>query len=106
MTFEGQVNETIGTHLMFEMEERKVETSGLLPLLSSIRGDDSTTTSENDNSETLAVTAAKPQKYTLKYDCSTENIIKMDTVNIRPKQEPEKEETDPTDDGATLAALF
>jgi hypothetical protein len=110
MTFEGEVDETLGTHLMFEIEERKVETTGLLPLLSSIRGgnnDEGENSSSNNNYEGGAL-SSKPQKYTLKYDCSTENIIKMDTVNIKPKEQPEpqQEEQNQKDDGSTLEALF
>lgn len=75
LTFEGAVDETIGTHLLFEVKEKVHDTKGLLPLLTSMR-------SEND--------APKQQKYTTEYFCSTENTIKMDTVSIRHKK-PEKE---------------
>ncbi|CAO3615200.1 unnamed protein product [Mucor hiemalis] len=74
MIFEGEVDETLGTHMIFEIEERKIETTGLLPLLSSIRADNEEATS-------------KQPKYTLKYACQTENIIKMDTVTLEPKRE-------------------
>lgn len=50
-----------------------METTGLLPLLSSIRADNEDATS-------------KQPKYTLKYACQTENIIKMDTVTLEPKR--------------------
>jgi hypothetical protein len=95
ITFEGEVDETLGTHMLFEIEERKVETSGLLPLLSSIRAD-------------KEETAQKP-KYTLKYDRSIENIIKMDTVILEPKPKetkPVTPENENEDYGATLEAIL
>lgn len=95
ITFEGEVDETLGTHLLFEIEERKVETTGLLPLLSSIRADKEDATQ-------------KQQKYTLKYDCSIENVIKMDTVYLEPKVEAPKTVVHETedDDGSTLTAIL
>lgn len=75
LTFEGAVDETIGTHLLFEIKEKVHDTKGLLPLLTSMRTDDD---------------APKQQKYSAEYFCSTENTIRMDTVAIRPK-EAEKE---------------
>ncbi|KAI8640501.1 hypothetical protein BD408DRAFT_369832 [Parasitella parasitica] len=70
LTFEGKVDETIGTHLLFEIKEKVHDTKGLLPLLTSMRTEDD---------------APKQQKFSLNYVCSTENIIKMDTVSIKPK---------------------
>lgn len=64
------MDETIGTHLLFEIKEKVHDTKGLLPLLTSMRTDDD---------------APKQQKYSLDYVCSTENIIKMETVTIKPK---------------------
>ncbi|KAL7308148.1 hypothetical protein PS15m_012038 [Mucor circinelloides] len=77
LTFEGTVDETIGTHLLFEIKEKVHDTKGLLPLLTSMRTEDD---------------APKQQKYSVEYFCSTENTVKMDTVTIRPKA-PEKEES-------------
>ncbi|KAK4511845.1 swr complex subunit [Mucor velutinosus] len=75
LTFEGTVDETIGTHLLFEIKEKVHDTKGLLPLLTSMRTEDD---------------APKQQKYSAEYFCSTENTIRMDTVTIRPR-EPVKE---------------
>lgn len=76
--------------MLFEIEERKMETTGLLPLLSSIRADN-----EDANS--------KQPKYTLKYTCQTENIIKMDTVTLEPKraEKPTKVNDDANEDETT-----
>ncbi|KAL9559487.1 hypothetical protein MBANPS3_000403 [Mucor bainieri] len=75
LTFEGAVDETIGTHLLFEIKEKVHDTKGLLPLLTSMRTEDD---------------APKQQKYSTEYFCSTETTIRMDTVTIRPRA-PEKE---------------
>ena len=61
--------------MLFQLEERKVETEGLLPLLSSIRYD-------NESS-------AQKQKYDLKYDRSIENIVRMDTITLEKKEKVE-----------------
>ncbi|CEP11509.1 hypothetical protein [Parasitella parasitica] len=74
LTFEGNVDETIGTHLLFEIKEKVHDTKGLLPLLTSMRTEDD---------------APKQQKFSLNYVCSTENIVKMDTVTIKPKTNQE-----------------
>lgn len=70
LTFEGKVDETIGAHLLFEIKEKVHDTKGLLPLLTSMRTEDD---------------APKQQKYSLDYVCSTENVIKMETVTIKPR---------------------
>ncbi|GAN07873.1 hypothetical protein MAM1_0180c07377 [Mucor ambiguus] len=82
LTFEGAVDETIGTHLLFEIKEKVHNTKGLLPLLTSMRTEDD---------------APKQQKYSTEYFCSTESTIRMDTVTIRPK-EPVKEESEVVDE--------
>jgi hypothetical protein len=94
ITLEGEVDETLGTHLFFEVEERAVETSGLGPLLQSMR----TEKDDDDN---------KQQKYTLKYDCKTDNIIKTESVSLKPKQDLAEQDTRETkDDGAVLDAVL
>ncbi|KAI8051890.1 uncharacterized protein B0P05DRAFT_562262 [Gilbertella persicaria] len=71
LIFEGEIDETIGSHMFFEVQEKKQEdNTGLLPLLTSMR-------SEGDES--------KP-KITLNYVDSTETIIKFESVTINPKQ--------------------
>lgn len=65
MTFEGEVDETIGSHLMFEIGEKQIET-GHFTQLGSI---------------------PNQKKSILKYECSTETIIKMDMISVEPKKE-------------------
>jgi hypothetical protein len=100
ITLEGEVDETLGTHLFFEVEERAVETSGLGPLLQSMR----TEKDDDDNNDT---NTPKQQKYTLKYDCKTDNIIKTESVSLKPKQDLAEQDTRETkDDGAVLDAVL
>ncbi|KAI8354144.1 hypothetical protein EDC96DRAFT_271494 [Choanephora cucurbitarum] len=74
ITLEGTIDETIGSHLMFEMKEVQPEdNTGLLPLLSSMRSDEAET---------------KQQKLELKYTCSTETIVHYDAVMLQPKRNP------------------
>ncbi|KAI9273549.1 hypothetical protein EDC94DRAFT_595224 [Helicostylum pulchrum] len=72
MTFEGEVDETIGTHLMFTVEE-------------------------------------KQKKKVLEYKCTTETVVKMDSITLdtkrekRPQIKPEAEEIN---DDAVLDAIL
>jgi hypothetical protein len=68
--YKGEIDETLGTQMLFEIEERKTATAGLLPLLASMR-------SENDE--------GPKQRYTVKYACATENVITLDAVTLRRK---------------------
>lgn len=77
LIFQGQVDETIGSHLYFEIEERKSETTGLLPLLTSIRSD----TEE----------ASKPQRYTATYKFSTETLVTMEPVTLLKKNKEQQQ---------------
>lgn len=70
-TFEGEIDDTIGTHLLFEIQENKRETAGLLPLLSSMR-------SESDN---------KQPKYTTTYYASSEKIVSCTPVSLKAKND-------------------
>ncbi|CAO3687364.1 unnamed protein product [Rhizopus microsporus] len=72
--FEGEIDDTIGTHLLFEIQESKRETTGLLPLLSSMR-------SKDDDK--------KKQKYNLTFACSTEKMVHFDSVTLEPKMDAE-----------------
>lgn len=58
--------------MIFEIEERKTATTGLLPLLASMR-------SNSDE--------GPKQRYTVKYACSTENIITFDVVTLKKKDD-------------------
>ncbi|KAG2229521.1 hypothetical protein INT48_008410 [Thamnidium elegans] len=72
LTFEGEVDETIGTHLMFTIEE-------------------------------------KQKKQSIEYKCSTETIVKMDSISLETKQKkiPQiKSETVEINDDAVLDAVL
>lgn len=74
LIFEGKVDESIGTHLFFEIEERKAE-PGLLSLLTSIRSD--------------GEEANKPQRYTTTFKFSTDTIVMMEPVTLQAKVKAE-----------------
>ncbi|KAI8372112.1 hypothetical protein BD560DRAFT_395195 [Blakeslea trispora] len=72
ITMEGTIDETIGSHLIFEMKEAQPEdNTGLLPLLSSMRSDEA---------------EPKQQKLELELVCSTESIVNYETIMMKPKQ--------------------
>ncbi|KAG0738704.1 hypothetical protein G6F57_005097 [Rhizopus arrhizus] len=68
--FEGEMDDTIGTNLLFEIQESKRETTGLLPLLSSMKNDGS-----------------KQPKYTTNYFCKSEKIVTCTSVTLRAKDD-------------------
>ncbi|KAI8968898.1 hypothetical protein BDF20DRAFT_838886 [Mycotypha africana] len=90
--FEGEIDETVGTHLFFEIEERKADTSGLVPLLSSMRS--------------TAEEGPKQQRYTVKYACQTENIVQLTPVTIKPKDDDSLDELLAAKQSASNATIF
>ncbi|KAI8877936.1 hypothetical protein K501DRAFT_288128 [Backusella circina FSU 941] len=74
--FEGAPDETIGTHMLFEINESQRETTGLLPLLSSMRSEP---------------TDGPKSRYVASYLCSTEKYIQMNPISLEKKSKPENE---------------
>lgn len=76
---EGTIDETIGTHLMFEMQDKD----------------------QPKNVPPMPITpnkiTPKEGKKTLVYECSTENIITMETVTLLPKSFTTQKTTGPSD---------
>lgn len=69
ITLEGTVDETIGTHLLFEMQDRGLDSTNILSSITPSRAD----------------TEPKELRKALKYECSTENVITLETVTLTPK---------------------
>jgi hypothetical protein len=76
--------------MIFEIEERKTATTGLLPLLTSMRSDSD---------------EGPKQRYTVKYACATENVVTLDAVTLKRKvdettasQEQDSQKQDESDD--------
>ncbi|KAG2212721.1 hypothetical protein INT47_000698, partial [Mucor saturninus] len=79
LTLEGTVDETIGTHLMFEMQDK--DPSKIPPSLAAV----------NPNKS-----EPKETKKTLVYQCSTENVVTLETITLTPKvaQQPKSTPSD------------
>ncbi|KAI9256253.1 hypothetical protein BY458DRAFT_519509 [Sporodiniella umbellata] len=69
--YEGEIDDTIGTHLLFEIQENKRETEGLLPLLSSMRAENET----------------KQSKYITSYFASTEKVVNCSAITLKHKED-------------------
>ncbi|KAI7907923.1 uncharacterized protein BX663DRAFT_557135 [Cokeromyces recurvatus] len=78
--FQGNVDESIGTHLLFEINEKTEDQTGLLPLLTSMRVED----------------GQKQQRYTVRYACSTEKLVTFDNVRVKENSSENQENNNST----------
>ncbi|ORZ05444.1 hypothetical protein BCR42DRAFT_428304 [Absidia repens] len=75
-TFCGELDDPVGSYLLFEMEEKKTDASGLLPMLSSMR-----------QTENGIVQEEKQTKWQAKYRHQVDKVIKAKQVEIALKSQ-------------------
>ncbi|KAI9474149.1 MAG: hypothetical protein EXX96DRAFT_580761 [Benjaminiella poitrasii] len=90
MMFRGEIDDSLGTHLLFEINEKQQDRSGLVPLLTSMRDDDE----------------QKQQRYTVKYALSTESVIPLESMKLRRKKTQQKAEEKEVEDENGEVYLF
>ncbi|KAI8089125.1 uncharacterized protein BX664DRAFT_332246 [Halteromyces radiatus] len=97
-TFRGQLDDPVGSFLLFEMEEKqRTEASGLIPMLSSMR------TERNQGRST---------KWTAKYRFQVNKVMKTEQVALTDKHQVEDNQDEPTvnhsdhDENADFAEYF
>ncbi|KAI9315298.1 hypothetical protein BX666DRAFT_1811632, partial [Dichotomocladium elegans] len=78
--FRGNLDDLASSNLLFEVSERERDTSGLLPLLSTMRNNSEEGTPQTRQNATF-------QRYSMKYMGEADKVISCQRVTLVPKKE-------------------
>ncbi|KAI8335451.1 hypothetical protein BC941DRAFT_430369 [Chlamydoabsidia padenii] len=91
-TYMGELDDPIGSYLLFELEEKKTDTSSLLPMLSSMQQ------TYREDQDDPRQQQHQQTKWQASYRFQADKIVKSKQVKLGPKDTPDDQEENDEED--------